>query len=138
MESGIEWIAEFERHLLERGFARTTIASYVADVRLFYRHLKKKPTKVDFTRFNFLDYKRQLVEARAAISTVNKRVNSLQAFNLFLIERGCRQDQSVSMKRDRIKVASGSERQVDVFTDDEMGGYWLTSMIPRSVAFEIG
>lgn len=37
MNSEIDWIAEFERHLLEKGFAKATIASYVAEVRVFSR-----------------------------------------------------------------------------------------------------
>lgn len=70
MEGLRNLVALFEAHLMETGFARATIESYVGDVRLFYRHLKRDETSAEFTRAEVLNYKRQMMDKRQAIATV--------------------------------------------------------------------
>ncbi|MCM3625723.1 integrase, partial [Brevibacillus borstelensis] len=60
------------------------------------------------------------MENKYAVATINKKINSLQAFNLFLIERKLATEQVVSLRKDRIKVAAGSEGEVEVFSEQEV------------------
>jgi integrase/recombinase XerD len=115
-------IERFEQYLMEQGMAAKTIESYVGDVRGFYQFLAGKGVtdETDFKRFYFVSYKNHLVENNYAVATINKKVNSLQAYNLFLAEQGIMHEQVVSMKRDRIKVATGSEGEVEVFSEEEI------------------
>ncbi|MGG0937297.1 tyrosine-type recombinase/integrase [Brevibacillus centrosporus] len=113
---------EFERYLLENGIAPKTIESYVGDVKGFCVYLEgmgvEQPT--DLKRFYVSSYKNHLTENKYAVSTINKKINSLQAFNLFLIDRKLTTEQVVTLRKDRIKVAAGSEGEVEVFSEQEV------------------
>jgi hypothetical protein len=43
------------------------------------------------------------MENKYAVATINKKINSLQAFNLFLIDRKLTTEQVVTLRKDRIK-----------------------------------
>lgn len=118
----MEIILRFEQHLLENGIAPKTIESYTGDVRGFYEYLSGMgvENQTDFKRFYVVSYKNHLQEKKYAIATINKKINSLQAYNLYLIERGILNEQVVTLQRDRIKVAAGSEGEVDVFSEQEV------------------
>ena len=60
------------------------------------------------------------MEAEYEAATVNKKINSLSSFNSYLIEQGLTQEKAVAPRRDRVKVARGSEKEVQVFTEDEV------------------
>ncbi|MCM3625535.1 tyrosine-type recombinase/integrase [Brevibacillus borstelensis] len=118
----MEVIQQFEEYLVENGIAPKTIESYIGDVRAFCVYLEgmgvEQPT--DLKRFYVSTYKNHLMETKYAVATINKKINSLQAFNLFLIERKLTTEQVVTLRKDRIKVAAGSEGEVEVFTEQEV------------------
>jgi len=115
-------ISQFEQYLVENGIAPKTIESYVGDVKGFAEYLAGMGVDdpADLKRFYVAIYKNHLIEAKYKVATINKKINSLQAFNLFLIKRKLATDQVVTLKRDRIKVAAGSEGEVEVFSEQEV------------------
>jgi len=115
-------IQQFEQSLIENGIAPKTIESYVGDVRSFCVFLTGMGVSDlgDFKRFYVVSYKNHLVDQKYAIATINKKINSLQAYNLFLIERGLTTEMAVTLRKDRIKVAAGSEGEVEVFSEQEV------------------
>ncbi|MBY0055142.1 tyrosine-type recombinase/integrase [Brevibacillus agri] len=115
-------IQQFEQYLVENGIAPKTIESYVGDVKAFATYLAGMGVNdlADLKRFYVASYKNHLIDAKYKVATINKKINSLQAYNLFLIERKLATDLVVKLKRDRIKVAAGSEGEVEVFTEQEV------------------
>jgi len=115
-------ISQFEQYLVENGIAPKTIESYVGDVKVFAEYLAGMGVEnpADLKRFYIASYKNHLIEAKYKVATINKKINSLQAFNLFLIDRKLATDLVVTLKRDRIKVAAGSEGEVEVFSEQEV------------------
>lgn len=115
-------IQQFEQYLVENGIAPKTIESYVGDVRGFAEYLAGLGVDdpADLKRFYVASYKNHLVENNYAVATINKKINSLQAFNLFLIDRRLTDEQVVTLRKDRIKVAAGSEGEVEVFSEQEV------------------
>src|SRR5690606_18615475 len=57
---------------------------------------------------------------RLKVATFNKKINSLAAYDRFLNEHGILQGPIIHPRRDRIRIAAGSQREVDTFTDDEV------------------
>ena len=112
----------FENHLMEDGKGSATIASYTGDIQGFIQWLKEKKLPFDgkLTRLSITSYRKHLQEANYRINTINKKVNSLHSFNHFLIAAGYCQEMVVHPKRDKIKVANGSEAEVVVFSEDEV------------------
>ncbi len=49
-----------------------------------------------------------------------KKINSLQSFNNFLIGNNHIGEIVVNLRKDRMKVAFGSEKQVEVFSDKQI------------------
>ncbi|WP_314303931.1 tyrosine-type recombinase/integrase [Brevibacillus parabrevis] len=115
-------IQQFELSLLEMGFAQKTIQSYMGDVKWFCEYLKtmgvEQPT--DLRRYYITSYKNHLLDLKYSVATINKKINSIQAFNRFLIERKLATEQVVTLRKDRIKVAAGSEGEVEVFSEQEV------------------
>jgi integrase/recombinase XerD len=112
----------FEEHLMESGIAPKTIESYVGDVKMFGAYVREKGL-VDwknFKRLHFVNYKHQLLEEGYAIPTINKKVNSLQAFNRFLMEKGLLTEQVIVLGRDRVKVAWGSGKEVEILAEEDI------------------
>ena len=52
-------------------------------------------------------------------ATINKAVNSLVSFNDFLIRKGYCHEMCIDPKKDKIKIAGGSEKEVEVFSGQE-------------------
>jgi len=117
-----EHLEEFRRHLAADGKANKTIASYTGDVREFLEWLAQRGAAFDgqLQRFQVTAYRRHIAGAGYKTNTINKKINSLRCFNLFLVESGRTTEIAVHPKKDRAKVAAGSERQVEVFTDAEV------------------
>ena len=70
-------------------------------------------------RFHITSYKNYLVQNNYEINTINKKINSLQSFNQFLMEGKYLTEQIVDLRKDKVKLAPGSEKEVEVFTDAE-------------------
>jgi len=118
----MEVIQAFQQHLVEDGIAPKTIESYVGDVRAFAGFLAEMGVSnlAELKRFYVSSYKNHLVEKKYAIATINKKINSLQSFNQFLIHCKLAAEQVVHLRKERIKVAAGSEGEVEVFTEQEV------------------
>ena len=111
-------VQRFAELLTEDGKRPKTIQSYTGDISGFLAYLHQMG--VDFSgemkRFHVTSYRNRLVENGYQASTINKKINSLQAFNRYLVDQGLTTETVVDLRKDRVKVASGSEKQVEVFT----------------------
>ncbi|MBL5768068.1 integrase [Heyndrickxia sporothermodurans] len=114
-------IEEFAKWLFTEGKAAKTIESYVNDVKGFQSYLQEKLNDVPIlSRFSFVRYKEHLMKEDYAISTINKKINSLKVYNDFLRTKGHLSESFIQLKRDRIKIAAGSEDNVDALTDEQV------------------
>ncbi len=116
------WTEQFAQYLKEDGKRLPTIQSYAGDVNGFLTYLQQMGTGFDgnLKRFHIISYRNRLVEDGYEASTVNKKINSLQAFNRWLIDRGMTVDAVVDLRKDRVKTAAGSEKQVEVFSEKQL------------------
>lgn len=117
-----ELVKAFERWLLEEGRSAKTIESYVGDVKGFQKYLNEKAANEQqpLSRFSFVRYKQYLLDNQFAISTINKKVNSLKVYNDFLQRKGVVNDSYIQLKRDKVQVAAGSEHVVTALSEDEV------------------
>jgi integrase/recombinase XerD len=115
-------VQNFKVNLEEDGKSIKTVESYVGDTSAFVTFLEGKG--VDFNgemkRFYITSYRNYLVENQYELSTINKKVNSIQSFNKYLVDNGYTKDVVVDISKDRVKLAYGSERQVEVLTDKQV------------------
>jgi len=83
-----ELVQRFKTHLEEDGKSIKTIESYVGDTSAFVDFLESKG--VDFTgemkRFYITSYRNYLIENQYELSTINKKVNSIQSLNKYLVD----------------------------------------------------
>ena len=115
-------LSRFHDWLVEEGKSTSTIASYVGDVKRFNQFLVEKDvdTEIMLSRFLFTSYVKHLEQRQAAISTINKTINSLKVYNDFLYQMGLVESVFISIKKDKVKIASDSEAEVSVLTDDQI------------------
>ena len=117
-----EAILAYETYLMEEGKVESTIDSYVGDIRGFLEFLESK--KVSFrgnlTRLYITSYKIHLTENGYSVNTINKKINSLHSFNFFLVSKNLCTEKVVYPNKDKIKIARGSEKEIDVFSDEEV------------------
>lgn len=113
--------AEFSQWLFTEGKAAKTIESYVNDVKGFQSYLQEKLDDVPvLSRFSFVRYKEHLLKEDYAVSTINKKINSLKVYNDFLRTKGVISESFIQLKRDRIKIAAGSEDDVEALSDEQV------------------
>lgn len=74
----------------------------------------------ELKRFQITSYRNNLVENSYEPSTINKKINSLQSFNHWLVEKGLTNKTVIDLRKDRVKVASGSEKQVEVYSEQQL------------------
>ncbi len=119
---GKKLVDEFALHLQAEGKAPKTLTSYLGDVQGFISWQEGKGAyfKGHFSNFHISSYKKYLLEAGFEIATINKKINSLQSFNHYLITTQNMDRLVVNLRRDKIKVAAGSEKEVAVLTDAEV------------------
>ena len=115
-------VASFEETLVADGKASKTVESYTGDIRGFLDWLESKESILtgNIKRFHITSYRNYLVQNNYEINTINKKINSLQSFNQFLIESNYLTEKIVDLKKDKVKLAAGSEKEVEVFTDEEI------------------
>ena len=117
-------LADFRQYLLDDGKADRTVQSYVADVFHFMSNVNEINSKrlSELTRQDVTRFRSHMVEKAFKPATVNKAVNSLSSFCQWLQATGLNAEghKLVDPKRDRVKVAAGSEGEVSVFTDEEI------------------
>lgn len=115
-------VTEFEEALIADGKAAKTLESYLGDIRGFIEWIDSKGNTFtgNLKRFHITSYRNYLVQEGYEVNTINKKINSLQSFNQFLIDKNYITEQVVDLKKDKVKVAVGSEGEVEVFTDTEI------------------
>ena len=115
-------VQEFERWLFEEGRSEKTIESYVGDVKGFQIYLNEKAANEQqpLSRFSFVRYKQHLLDSHFAISTINKKINSLKVYNDFLQRKGLVNESYIQLKRDKVKIAAGSEHVVTALSEKEV------------------
>ncbi|KIL45560.1 integrase [Jeotgalibacillus alimentarius] len=113
---------EFEQWLIEDGKSPKTIESYSGDLKSFQQFLTDQAADESqpLSRFAFVKYKEFMMDGSYAIATMNKKINSLKVYHDFLIEKGVISSPFLSLKRDRVKVAAGSEHEVTALSDKEV------------------
>ncbi len=86
----MKYIESFESYLREQGKAEKTIQSYTGDTMGFLTYLETKELSFDGTlnRFTINSYKNFLIKKDYEPTTINKKLNSLQSFNEFLVHQG--------------------------------------------------
>lgn len=120
----MDTIVEFEAYLLADGKAPKTVSSYISDVRAFHKYLDESGI-VDskkITRGHITGFRNQMLKQAYKPATINKAVNSLNAYTKFLIETAVLPAQVplVKSRQDRIKVSADCEHKVDVFSEDDL------------------
>ena len=118
----MDYVAEFERYLREDGKNSSTILSYSGDIAGFLEYLTTKGTTFDgkLARFFITSYKQHLEALDYKVNTINKKINSLVCFNQFLIQQGQMNSMVVDLKKDKTRIAYGSEQEVEVYTENEV------------------
>jgi integrase/recombinase XerD len=117
-----ELVQNFKVNLEEDGKSIKTVESYVGDTSAFVAFLESKEVEFngEMKRFYITSYRNYLIENQYELSTINKKVNSIQSFNKYLVDNGYTKDVVVDISKDRVKLAYGSERQVEVLTDKQV------------------
>lgn len=117
----IEIAEQFKTMLIADGKSAKTIESYVGDIVGFVEWLESKGVVFNgvLKRFHITSYRSYLQSIEMKVSTINKKINSLQSFNGFLIDNRYMTESVVDTKKDKAKVAAGSEAEVEVFSDEE-------------------
>ncbi len=115
-------IEDLKISLVEDGKSSKTIESYVGDIKAFIEFLGDKGAEFNGTlqRFYVVSYKNFLVESNYEVATINKKINSIHALNRYLVATGAMKEIVVENSKDRIKIAYGSEKQVEVYSDKEV------------------
>ena len=115
-------IEDFKMSLIEDGKSPKTIESYVGDIKAFIEFLGDKGVEFNGTlqRFYVVSYKNFLVESNYEVATINKKINSIHALNRYLVATGDMKEIVVENSKDRVKIAYGSEKQVEVYSDKEV------------------
>ena len=115
-------VEEFKTFLMEDGKSNTTMQSYVGDVVGLLKYLKTMGVEFvgELKRFYITSFKNYLVGGNYEPNTINKKINSIQSFNNFLIEKDYMKEVIVDLKKDRVSIATGSEHQVEIYTDKQV------------------
>jgi len=140
-DNNIETVKEkivngFNETLIADGKSPKTIESYIGDIKTFLEWLESKGNifNGNLKRFHITAYRSYLVQNNYEISTMNKKINSLQSFNQYLIDEKYLAEQVVYLRKDKLKLAAGSEKEVEVYTDDEVEKllFYIQSEIVKS------
>lgn len=118
----ISVVDAFKQWLMEDGRAEGTIQSYLNDVRKFNEYLRQKDCdpEVLMSRFYFTSYLKQLQKDGMKVNTINKKITSLKVYNDWLKANGYVEDVYIRIKKDKIRIATGSEDEVSVLTDEQV------------------
>ena len=119
-----EPVQEFQEYLDAGGKSSKTLESYLGDVGEFMKYLAiQSVTDASQIRRNHVTaFRNSLLARELKHSTINKKINSLSCFCAFLREK-CILPQSenpVVPKKDRVKIAFGSDTFVSTFTEEEL------------------
>ncbi|WP_252232782.1 site-specific integrase [Clostridium sp. ZBS15] len=126
----IKIVEEFKTHITEDGKSPNTIQSYIGDISAFLKYLGTMNVEFNgaLKRFYITIYKKYLIDNSYEPANINKKVNSIGAFNNFLIAKGYMQENVIDLKKDRVKIAVGSEHQVEVYSDNQLERLQFTKL----------
>ncbi|WP_430885870.1 tyrosine-type recombinase/integrase [Fusibacter sp. JL216-2] len=112
-------IKAFEDHLREDGKSEKTIESYIGDLRGLEAFMQERDMELGgaLNRFAINSYRTMLLETDYEPTTINKKINSFASYNRFLIEKNIMTEMVVDLGRDRVKIAKGSEKPVEVYDE---------------------
>lgn len=115
----IDVVQAFKQWLIEDGRADSTVQSYINDVKKFNNYLVERDAdpEVLLSRFYFTSYLKQLQQDGMKINTINKKITSLKVYNDWLHLNGIVDDVYIRIKKDKIRIATGSEDEVTVLDD---------------------
>lgn len=115
-------VMNFKQWLIEDGKADATVRSYVNDVCKFNEYLNEREVAKEewINRFYFTSYIKYLKTKEVAVNTINKKITSLKVYNDWLFRTLLVKDVYISIKRDKVKVANGSEDEVSVLNEEEV------------------
>lgn len=117
-----ERLVDFQSWLEDDGKAAKTIETYLSNLKHYHGFLKKNGLGIEqpLSRALVVRYIKYLEKEKYAISSINAKVTSLLAFNKFLLEKKEVDRIFVSIRKDQVKVAAGSEQIVEAFTQEEV------------------
>jgi len=99
-------IEEFKEYLIVNKKVSTTIKSYIFDVNRFIEFIES--TGITFTgEFNVLQYNdflKMQIENKFKANTINKRINSVQQFNIFLLVKKYMAGVIIISKNDKLPI----------------------------------
>lgn len=83
-----DFVEKFKRYLKEDGKSVKTIESYVVDIGGGVAYLQNMGVKFkgELKRFYITSFRSYLIENKYEVATINKKNNSLQSFNNFLMK----------------------------------------------------
>lgn len=112
----------FNQWLMEDGKSPKTVESYGNDVNQFQLYLEEKASNESqpLSRFSFVRYKQALLDDNYKPSTINKKINSLKVYNDWLYHEKIVENVFISIKKDKVKIAAGSEAEVSVLSDAQV------------------
>jgi len=114
----------FKKHLEGDGKSPRTVQSYLGDIHKFlkYLHHTENTEIAQISRSDATSFFAELVHSGQKPATVNKAVNSLACFCRYLKDAGLLPENLsvVSPRKDRVKVATGSEGGISVFTNQQV------------------
>ncbi|MED4464485.1 site-specific integrase [Metabacillus fastidiosus] len=97
-------VDHFSNWPFTEGEAVKTIESYVNDVKGFQFYLQEKLKDIPvLSRFSFVRYKEHLIKEDYAVSTINKKINSLKVYNDFLTTKEVINEPFIQLRKDKIK-----------------------------------
>ncbi|ARD48836.1 site-specific integrase [Sporosarcina sp. P33] len=117
-----ERLIDFQSWLEDDGKAAKTVETYLGNIKHYYGFLNENGSGVEqlLSRALVVRYIKYLEKEKYAISSINAKVTSLLAFNKFLLEQKEVDRIFVSLRKDQVKVAAGSEQIVEAFLPEEV------------------
>ena len=114
-------LEDFKQWLRLDGKSKKTIENYSLDISQFLSWITEKNINLgEISREHILNYKVEIMNSGLAVVTINKKINSLRSFNDFLIEKEINVERVIKPAKDRIKIAGGSNNNVDVYSNEEL------------------
>lgn len=99
-------IQEFKENLVENNKASTTIKSYIFDVNSFISFIEKAGIVFtgEFNTLQYNDFIKSQIEQKVKPNTINKRINSMQQFNIYLLLKKHMNGVIIISKNDRLPI----------------------------------
>lgn len=97
-------VEEFKESLVKNNKALTTIKSYIFDVNSFISFIESVGTVFtgEFNTSQYNDFIKSQIAHNVKPNTINKRINSIQQFNIFLLMKKYMTGVIVILKTDKL------------------------------------